>query len=205
MRDHREAVETGAAFSQGFSLLPVEKYNDIGQKYYGPVVLLTDALCYSTTDIFSAGFQDHGIGKILGTSGNTGAGGANVWDHGLLRRSLRSRNSPLLPLPRMASFQVAIRRTTRVGERTGVPLEDLGVTPDQVHLLTRKDVLKDNVDLINRAAKLLVTEPNSFPVEARARARRQCPVKTRTSRRLDVMLNDRPPKALKSQQQGQKI
>ena len=34
---------------------------------------------------FAAGFQDHGLGPILGVSGNTGAGGANVWTHDLLR------------------------------------------------------------------------------------------------------------------------
>jgi len=58
-----QSVETGAAFSQGFPLLPEDAYNDIGQKYQGPVVLVTDALCYSTTDIFAAGFQDHHIGR----------------------------------------------------------------------------------------------------------------------------------------------
>src|SRR5262249_21712815 len=65
----RQSVETGAQFSQGFPLLAIDRYNNIGQKYQGPVVLVTDALCYSTTDIFAAGFQDHEIGKILGTDG----------------------------------------------------------------------------------------------------------------------------------------
>ena len=53
--------------------------NGIGQVYYGPVVLITDALSYSATDIFAAGFQDNDVGKVLGTGGNTGAGGANFW------------------------------------------------------------------------------------------------------------------------------
>ena len=38
----------------------------MGQTYHGPVVLITDALCYSTTDIFAAGFQDHDLGFVLG-------------------------------------------------------------------------------------------------------------------------------------------
>ena len=50
-------------------------------------MLVTDAFCYSTTDIFAAGFQDHEIGTILGCHDNTGAGGANVWDHDDLRAS----------------------------------------------------------------------------------------------------------------------
>jgi hypothetical protein len=78
-----QAVETGAEYSQGLTLLPPEAYNDIGQKYQGPVVLVTDALCYSTTDIFAAGFQDNRIGKVLGVDESTGAGGANVWEYPL--------------------------------------------------------------------------------------------------------------------------
>ncbi len=94
-----EAVETGAAFSHGFPLVPVAACNDRGQKYQGPVVLVTNARCYSATDIFSAGFQDHEIGTILGTSGATGAGGANVWDHELLLSLLPGLDSPFRACP----------------------------------------------------------------------------------------------------------
>ena len=147
------AVETGETYSQGLTLEPVASYNRIGQQYRGPVVLIVDALCYSTTDIFSAGFQDHGIGKILGTSRHTGAGGANVWDYGLLQGALADR---FPTLPKGTTFRVAIRRTTRVGDRAGVPVEDLGVEPDEIHLMTRADVLQGNVDLLARAARILV-------------------------------------------------
>lgn len=148
------AVETGDIFSQGFPAEPGAAYNTIGQKYTGPVVLITDALCYSTTDIFAAGFQDHNIGPILGVHGNTGAGGANVWPHPLLRQLL-PREPSLRPLPRGANFQVAIRRTSRVGERAGLPVEDLGVIPDHQYARTRRDLLEDNVDLLAAAASLL--------------------------------------------------
>ena len=40
------------------------------------VVLITDPLCYSATDIFAAGFQDNRIGPILSAGGRTGAGRA---------------------------------------------------------------------------------------------------------------------------------
>lgn len=153
------ATEIGADYSQGFSLLADEAYNDIGQTYQGPVVLIIDALCYSTTDIFAAGFQDHGIGTILGASANTGAGGANVWDYGLLQEFLDGSDSRLPPLPKRADFRVAVRRTTRVGTQSGVPLEELGVQPDVFHKLTYKDVMEGNVDLINRAARILDSKP----------------------------------------------
>ena len=51
-------------------------------------MLVTDARCYSATDIFAAGFADHRIGPILGVDDNTGAGGANVWTQGLLKQLL---------------------------------------------------------------------------------------------------------------------
>jgi Peptidase family S41 len=63
----------------------------LGQRYYGPVVLITNARCYSATDTFTAGFADHRIGTILGVGPNTGAGGANVWTHGLLKALLDFR------------------------------------------------------------------------------------------------------------------
>ena len=68
------ALQTGSTFSAGFPISPPEDCNAIGQKYFGPVVLVTDALCYSTTDIFAAGFQDHQIGPVLGVDGNTTTG-----------------------------------------------------------------------------------------------------------------------------------
>jgi hypothetical protein len=189
-----QAVETGAAFSDGFSLSPVEHYNNIGQKYQGPVVLVTDARCYSTTDIFCAGFQDHGIGKILGTSGATGAGGANVWGHELLLQLLTAADSPFRPLPQNASFRVAVRRCTRVGKRAGALVEDLGVVPDLVHRRTLGDVLNENVDLINQAGEMLAAMPvQTVAAKVRtAASRKTVDVKTRNVDRLDLFINSRP-------------
>ena len=75
----------------------------------------------------AAGFQDHEIGPVIGTSGNTGAGGANVWNYENLMAALPEH---FQPLPKQASMRVAIRRTPRVGKRAGDPLEDLGVVSD---------------------------------------------------------------------------
>lgn len=191
-----QAVETGAAFSHGFSLRPVESYNDIGQKYQGPVILVTDARCYSTTDIFSAGFQDHGIGKILGTSGTTGAGGANVWDHGMLLSMFSAAESPFKPLPKNASFRVAVRRCTRVGKRTGALVEDLGVIPDAIHRVTKKDVLNGNVDLINRAGEMLATMPTQTLTAEVKNAGAQVEITAKNIDRLDFFINQRPYQSL---------
>jgi C-terminal processing protease CtpA/Prc len=193
-----EAVETGAAFSQAFPLVPPSFCNDIGQKYQGPVVLLTNARCYSATDIFSAGFQDHEIGTILGASAATGAGGANVWDHEFLCTLLPADESPFQPLPNHASFRIAVRRCTRVAARAGTLIEDLGVKPDILHQRTRDDVLKSDVDMIRRAAKILQDQHKNNSVSF-LQAEIQDPgpptrlsVRARNLSRLDVFLNDRP-------------
>lgn len=149
------ALVTGAVYSQGFPIEPPEITNAIGRRYGGAVVLITDARCYSTTDIFAAGFQDNELGRVLGTDGNTGAGGANVFTHDLLQQVVPGPNSPFRDLPRGANMRVAIRRTTRVGANSGLPLEDLGVQPDEVHRMTRNDVLNGNQDLVEAATALL--------------------------------------------------
>jgi Peptidase family S41 len=158
------ASEIGAAYSAAKPITPEDGANDLGQTYHGPVVLITNARCYSATDIFAAGFADHAIGKILGVDENTGAGGANVWTHGLLAALLQQpppadSTSPYRPLPNGANMRVAIRRTLRVGQLSGTPVEDLGVRPDTVHKLTRNDLLAGNSDLLDAAGELLVSMP----------------------------------------------
>ena len=199
----QQALQTGATFSAGFSISNPRDCNAIGQKYFGPVVLIIDALCYSTTDIFAAGFQDHEIGPVLGADGNTGAGGANVWTHDLLRALLPGAGSVYQPLPNGAGMRVSIRRTLRVGRRAGTPVEDLGVIPDERHLMTREDVLNDNVDLINKAATMLaaVVPVRSLTVNAQATSPTQVSVvaDTQGMTRLDVYLDERPIKTVNVQ------
>jgi C-terminal processing protease CtpA/Prc len=195
------STEIGTAYSQGFSLTPVDAANSTGQIYQGPVVLIIDAKCYSTTDIFSAGFQDHGVGTVLGTSDRTGAGGANVWTHDDLRQTLPGADSPFRPLPGGTSFRVAIRRAMRVGPRAGVLLEDLGVTPDEPHQMTQNDVLNGNVDLINHAAKLLAGKTIASlalslrPAAATAKTR-TVTVTSANVDRVDLSIDGRPRRIL---------
>lgn len=158
------AIETGAQYSAAKPITPEDGANDVGQTYHGPVVLITDARVYSATDIFTAGFADHEIGTILGVDDNTGAGGANVWTHGLLATLLNEppppdETSPYIALPNGANLRVAIRRTLRVGKLAGTPVEDLGVKPHETHRMTKADLLDGNVDLLNKAGALLAALP----------------------------------------------
>jgi Peptidase family S41 len=190
-----ESVEIGSTFTQGFPLTPPQFCNAIGQTYQGPVVLIVDAGCYSTTDMFAAGFQDHNIGRVLGTSGHTGAGGANVWEHADLEQALPPAISPFKPVPAGASFRVAIRRSMRVGLHSGEPLEDLGVVPDEVYQMTRNDVLNHNGDLIAHACGILAGTPRqrlTATYNKRGGGSLHMTVVTSNVQRVDVLLDGRP-------------
>ncbi|MDD1017331.1 S41 family peptidase [Pseudomonas rubra] len=192
----QQALQTGAIFSAAFPISDPEECNLIGQKYFGPAVLVTDALCYSTTDFFAAGFQDHEIGPVLGADGNTGAGGANVWTHDLLRELLPGAGSVYQPLPAGAGMRVSMRRGLRVGRRAGLPVEDLGILPDERHFMTKNDLLSDNVDLINKAGSLLAARQPAkaftISVSSISPAQWSAIVTTQEVTRLDVYLDGRP-------------
>jgi hypothetical protein len=152
------SLSTGSVMSQG-QPISVE-VNTIGRKYYGKSILLTDSACYSTTDIFAAGYQDHEIGTILGYDNTTGAGGANVWTIELLRQQWpeAAGPNPFIPLPRGISMRVALRQSSRCGVNSGLPLEDLGAISDQRAYRTQRDVFENDADLLDLACQILKSQ-----------------------------------------------
>lgn len=81
-----EAHLTGEAFSQGYPIEGTdEDANQLGQHYFGPVVVVTDALALSTADMFVAGFIDHQIGRVICIDKNMAAAGGNNWRFDVLR------------------------------------------------------------------------------------------------------------------------
>ncbi len=195
----RLAIRTGAVFSTGHPITPADWANARGQRYRGRVACVTDALCYSATDIFAAGFQDHRIGPVVGVDDNTGAGGANVWTHGLLSQLMKLPSpdpaSPYEALPAGVAMRVAIRRTLRVGSRAGTPLEDLGVQPDVRWKLTRDDLLDGNTDLLDSVAQMLddaplrVLDATAGPASGETVA---VTIETDNIGRVDVFVDERP-------------
>jgi C-terminal processing protease CtpA/Prc len=199
-----EAVVTGATYSLGFPVSSDKDCNNIGQLYHGPVILITDALSYSTTDMFAAGFQDNEVGQVLGTSDNTGAGGANVWSYDDLAKAVgKSSRSRFKPLPRKADLAIAMRRSIRVGQREGRPLEELGIAPDYRHYMTKRDLMNNNVDLVTHAAHLIAGKPiyslSVRPAKSKGRGLRieaSSQVRPRDRKKqishVDVFVNGRP-------------
>jgi hypothetical protein len=148
--------------------------------------------------MFAAGFQDHDIGPVIGVGGATGAGGANVWSHSLLRRLMEPDNedpgpSPYARLPKGADLRVAIRRTTRVGANAGNILEDLGVDPTVTYRMSPSDVLGHNQDLLDTAIALLASrKPHSISIDRILRHADRAPsirVITRNVTRVDAEID----------------
>ncbi len=191
------SIQTGAQYSRAISLYGDDSekiVNRVGQLYHGPVVLVTDALCYSATDIFAAGFQDNEIGPVLGVDDNTGAGGANVVEHADLLDEWHG--GPLKKLPGGARFRVALRRSLRVGKLWGgQPVEDLGVIPDHRHRMSSRDLLEGNADLMDKAGELLAgatLRTLDADVAALEGSIATLEVTTGALKSLDIYVNGRP-------------
>ena len=188
-----QGVGTGAQYSGGIPLSPPELVNSIGQLYHGPVVLITDAFCYSACDMFAAGFQDHQIGKVIGVDNATGAGGANVLTHEALAEDWVS--GPLKPLPTGAGMRVSLRRTLRVRDRVGQPVEDLGVEPDVIIPFSRDDLLEGNRDLLDQAGAILAADtPRILRAEVTHLQDQTATIDITTLNipEVDIYVNDRP-------------
>ena len=190
----REATATAAQFLPSPPLQPRAAYNALGQAYQGPVVLVVDALSYSAADVFAASFQDHDLGPVVGPDPQTGGGGGNVWPYEGIRRLAGAGRRMPRRLPGGASFDVAVRRTTRVARRAGATLEDQGVvlTGDPLPL-TLRDVLGDNRDLLAAALAALPDPPAPCRLRVSYRARTRCfTLDTEGLARVDVVVDRRP-------------
>ena len=187
-----QALESGASHSAGLTFTTAGLLRRVPQSYFGPIVLITDARVYSAADMFAAGFQDNGLGTVLGVDDTTGAGGANVWDMKLLLR--HAPGGPYSLLPGGADMTVAIRRVLRVGRNEGSPVEDYGVAADEKHDVTRRDVLEKDADLMAAAARILDKgRPRRFDIAlAEAGGELTVTFATQGVDRADVLLDGRP-------------
>lgn len=81
-----ESFDTGELYTQGFPIEGTDAdVNKVGRRYSGPVVLVSDALAFSTADIVAAGFLDNKIGRVICTDANMAAAGGNNWRWDVVR------------------------------------------------------------------------------------------------------------------------
>jgi hypothetical protein len=154
------AQRTGEAYSTHIAITSEEECNDIGQHYGGPVLLVADANTYSCGDLFAAGFVDNGLGPLIVIGEATGAGGANVWGLDDLRAALSQTQTTLPRLPEGVDFSMSIRRAVRSGQSDGSLIEDLGVA-GQSYIMTERDVLDGNQDLLDYCGGILASQPST--------------------------------------------
>ena len=186
------AMQTGGRFSAGRPITPTVHANEVGQHYFGPVVLLTNAATYSAADIFAAGFTDHEIGAVIGVDESTGGGGANCWFY---EEDVTIALKSAKPLPQGVNMQIAVRQCSRVGlDNDGVLIEEVGVRPKTRQPLTRADILDA------RPWRLLLQAVSHFSDRrfdlvtslVGRNGQRRVSVQTQNIDRLDFVVNGRP-------------
>lgn len=140
----RDGIASRSRYTKPRAITSTDAANRYGQVWFKPVVILTDANCYSACDLFAAAMQDHAAATIIGTHASTGAGGANVMDYDIFRRIFQAgspNNNPFLRLPGSQGMRVSWRQTLRVGKNQGQLIEDAGVKSDIVVRYVSEDVV----------------------------------------------------------------
>jgi len=189
-RSLEAAVRNGELYAQTIPISDPEACNALGQMYGGPVVLVADSTTYSSGDLFSAGFVDNRMGPFICVGSATGAGGANVWSYGELKKALAGSPAALPPLPEGIDLSFAFRRATRARANEGLPIEDVGISGTSYEM-TRNDLLNGNPDLIATCIKALKELPWSRMTATVDTAARTIEVKTTGLDLLDVKFDGR--------------
>jgi hypothetical protein len=153
----RAALDLGEEFSQHLPISDPDACNELPRAYRGPVVAVVDANTFSCGDLFAAGIVDHEIGQIISVGDATGAGGANVWTSDDIQYAYHAAGRPLPPIPAGISFSISVRRMIRTGQSAGLAIEDVGITGDDQHEMTKTDLLASNADLIEFCTRMLTT------------------------------------------------
>ena len=150
-RSVNRAIARGEPYSKALPLTPDHETacNSTGRVFEGPVVLLIDALCAGATDIFIAGFVDHGLGKVVSTASRGGMAGGVAWRTDDPRVDLPR---PLHRLPNGGALQVSVARTVRADGR---PHTEHLVVPDEIRRRRVSEVGEGDIGLLRHAASML--------------------------------------------------
>ncbi len=152
-----EAVIAGKEMINPMPITPKTEANSLGQIWFRPVIVLTDAACFSACDIFSGGMQDNGAGVIIGVHKTTGAGGANVMEHNVFRQIMEGENNPFKALPFSQNMRVSWRQIVRSGKYAGQLIENLGIKSDLVVPVKRQDIGTESKELMKAIHNIINT------------------------------------------------
>jgi len=137
-----EAEASGQAFTKLLPMTREDRINDLGQFYFKPMAVFTDATCYSACETFSAMIQDYQIGTIFGEESTTGGGGANTFGLNALLGDFEDRTDlgPFHKLPYGQNMTFAWREGVRGGINKGGRIENTGVKADQISYPSMSDL-----------------------------------------------------------------
>lgn len=190
------SVINGQQYSRTGILTDEARANVFGQKYYGTVALLTDAITYSSGDIFAAHFADLRIGEIIGVDPTTGGGGGNMIFHGRAA-AYAPEGLGLRPLPHDAHMHYAIRRYVRDGNDGEELVEEAGIKADHHIPPTHDDLMFRDRSLFQKIVNVMVDNRRRMFVPSLRTTNRQVIVDIKTDPdldplHLDIFIDDRP-------------
>ncbi|WP_440056329.1 S41 family peptidase (plasmid) [Pseudoalteromonas sp. T1lg65] len=157
-----DAAGTNSQYTKITNYLPNSYANVLGQAYYKPVGVWSNAKTYSAGDLFTCGMQDNGIAKVYGQHKRTGAGGANVMNHNVFVQNV---GAPFEALPYGQGMRVSWRQSVRTGHHINSLIEDYGCVADHVVSYNLEDILNgDQEDFTTIARSLLKQRTNPSSV-----------------------------------------
>jgi C-terminal processing protease CtpA/Prc len=177
----RAAQAEGTTYTAPIPLNRAEEVDTLGQYYFKPVAILTNANCYSSCDMFSAQMQDHGSAIIFGEESTTGAGGANNRNLTDTIKALKDNLGPYQKLPSGQDIGFSYRQTIRVGKSAGILLEDRGVISDVIVPATLSDLYTDSGDQFKIISKALAEKAKDYTASVKM-----------ADTRIDVLNSEKP-------------
>jgi hypothetical protein len=129
--------------------------SSFSQAYFGRVVLLTNAYCFSSCEIFAAAMKEFAGAEIYGLHKTTFGGGANVWDSLYFAPAFEKNNLPKA-IPQSLSFRATVRHGILPSDKSII--DDVGVLSDHIVPLEISEIVNPSQSrVIYQIAKDLVS------------------------------------------------
>ncbi|TMP38320.1 hypothetical protein CWB96_18630 [Pseudoalteromonas citrea] len=147
---------TEAKYTDVATYRTTPQINTVGQAYYKPVGVWSNARTYSSGDVFTCGMQDNNVATIFGEHPSTGAGGANVIAHNIFNQYI---GAPFEALPHGQDMRVSWRQMVRSGHNQNSLIEDHGCKADINVSYNLENILNNSTTNFNTIAQSLLSQP----------------------------------------------